>query len=74
MTGCQYGECGEIEPSHGPEVMRLSREQVAEIYEIRAIVEAMLVRRFTEMASDEDIAYLRAIIKEIMRADENENV
>jgi GntR family transcriptional regulator, trigonelline degradation regulator len=63
-----------VEPRRGPEVVRLSRKQVAEIYEIRAILEAMVVRRFTEMASDEDIAQLRAIFEEIIRADENENV
>jgi DNA-binding GntR family transcriptional regulator len=63
-----------VEPRRGPEVVRLSRKQVVEIYETRAILEAMLVRRFTEMASDQDIAQLRVIFEEIIRADENESV
>ena len=63
-----------VEPRRGPEVVRLSRKQVAEIYEIRAMLEATLVRRFTEMASDQDVVRLRGIFEEIMTADENENV
>jgi DNA-binding GntR family transcriptional regulator len=51
----------EVEPRRGPIVARLSRKQVEEIYEVRALLEAAVVRRFTLEASVEDIAELRRI-------------
>jgi GntR family transcriptional regulator, trigonelline degradation regulator len=36
-----------VEPRRGPVVARLTRKQVAEIYEVRAMLEATLLRRFT---------------------------
>ncbi len=51
----------EVEPRRGPIVARLSRKQVMEIYEVRALLEAAVVRRFALEASVEDIAELRRI-------------
>lgn len=51
----------EVEPRKGPIVARLSRKQVEEIYEVRAMLEAAIVRRFTVEAKQEDVAALRRI-------------
>jgi DNA-binding GntR family transcriptional regulator len=51
----------EVEPRRGPIVARLSRKQVEEIYDVRAVLEATVVRRFALEASAEDIAELRRI-------------
>ena len=64
----------EVEPRRGPTVARVSRKQAAEIYEIRAQLEATLVRRFTERATDEDVAKLRLIFKEVVAAAKAEDV
>jgi DNA-binding GntR family transcriptional regulator len=63
-----------VEPRRGPVVARLTRKQVAEIYEVRAMLEATLVRRFTQAARDADIAELRGIYDEISRARQAEDV
>jgi GntR family transcriptional regulator, trigonelline degradation regulator len=55
----------QVEPRRGPIVTRVTRKQIAEIYEVRALLEAALVRRFTENASDEEIASLREIYEEL---------
>lgn len=55
----------EVEPRRGPVVARLSRKQVAEIYEVRALLEAALVRRFAMKASQEHIAELRRLYDEL---------
>lgn len=55
----------EVEPRRGPIVARLNRKQVAEIYEVRALLEAALVRRFTVEASTENIADLRRIYERL---------
>jgi DNA-binding GntR family transcriptional regulator len=64
----------EVEPRRGPQVARVSRKQAAEIYEMRAMLEAMLVRRFTSEASDADIAGLRRIFEEAVAASGSEDV
>jgi GntR family transcriptional regulator, trigonelline degradation regulator len=64
----------EVEPRRGPTVARVSRKQAAEIYEIRGQLEATLVRRFTERATDEDVAKLRLIFKEVVAAAKAEDV
>jgi DNA-binding GntR family transcriptional regulator len=64
----------EVEPRRGPIVARLTRKQVAEIYEVRALLEAAVVRRFALEASDEDIAELRRIYHELGVARRNEDV
>lgn len=42
----------QVEPRRGPVVARVTRKQAAEIYEVRALLEAALVRRFAQQASD----------------------
>jgi GntR family transcriptional regulator, trigonelline degradation regulator len=64
----------EVEPRRGPVVARVTRKQVAEIYEVRALLEAALVRRFTQKASAEDIAALRHIYEDLRVVRETENV
>src|SRR3981189_1868278 len=51
----------EVEPRRGPIVARLSRKQIEEIYDVRALLEAAVVRRFAVEASVENIAELRRI-------------
>jgi DNA-binding GntR family transcriptional regulator len=55
----------EVEPRRGPIVARLSRKQVEEIYEVRALLEAAVVRRFVLQASAENIAELRCIYEKL---------
>jgi DNA-binding GntR family transcriptional regulator len=55
----------EVEPRRGPIVARLSRKQVEEIYEVRALLEAAVVRRFVLKASAENIAELRRIYERL---------
>lgn len=50
-----------VEPRRGPIVARLTRKQVAEIYDVRAWLESAVVRIFTQKASDEEIAQLRIL-------------
>lgn len=57
-----------VEPRRGPVVARLTRKQAVEIYDIRAQLEALLVRRFTETADDADIVKIRRIFKDVERA------
>jgi GntR family transcriptional regulator, trigonelline degradation regulator len=64
----------EVEPRRGPIVARLSRKQVAEIYDVRALLEAAVVRRFALEASNDDIAELRRIYEELSVARRNEDV
>lgn len=56
----------EVEPRRGPTVARVSKKQAAEIYEMRGMLEAMMVRGFTETASDQDIAALRQIYADFL--------
>jgi DNA-binding GntR family transcriptional regulator len=58
----------QVEPRRGPVVSRVTRKQVAEIYEVRALLEAALVRRFAETASENDIAELRRIYGDLRSA------
>lgn len=55
----------QVEPRRGPVVARITRKQIVEIYEVRALLEAALVRRFAERASDEQIAALRGIYEDL---------
>jgi DNA-binding GntR family transcriptional regulator len=64
----------EVEPRRGPIVARVTRKQIAEIYEVRALLEAALVRRFAEKATDEDIAALRRIYEELSVVRRSEDV
>lgn len=61
----------QVEPRRGPTVARISRKQAEEIYEVRALLESSLVRRFTNCASEEDVLVLRGIFSEVKIAAEN---
>jgi GntR family transcriptional regulator, trigonelline degradation regulator len=63
-----------VEPRRGPAVATISRKQAIEIYEIRAVLEAILIRRFTEKATDEEIATFRSIFEELIAASHNNEV
>lgn len=58
----------EMEPRRGPIVATLTRRQAAELYDIRAMLEAMLVERFTARATPQDIQALREIFAEVRLA------
>jgi DNA-binding GntR family transcriptional regulator len=64
----------EVEPRRGPVVARLTRKQVAEIYEVRALLETAVVRRFALEASNEEISELRRIYEELSVARRQEDV
>src|SRR5258708_15074143 len=64
----------EVEPRRGPVVARLTRKQVAEIYEVRALLETAVVRRFALEASNEAISELRRIYEELSVARRREDV
>jgi DNA-binding GntR family transcriptional regulator len=57
-----------VEPRRGPTVMVLSLEEAGEIYEIRAMLESLVIRRFTELASAEEVATLEAIFAKVRLA------
>lgn len=57
-----------VEPRRGPTVMVLSIEEAGEIYEIRAMLESLVIRRFTELASADEIATLEAIFATVSLA------
>lgn len=64
----------QVEPRRGPVVTRVTRKQIAEIYEVRAMLEAALVRRFAERATDAEIAALRRIYESLGSARAAEDV
>ena len=57
-----------VEPRRGPTVMVLSLDEAAEIYEIRAMLESLVIRRFTELASSEEVSALEAIFAKVRLA------
>jgi DNA-binding GntR family transcriptional regulator len=57
-----------VEPRKGPTVMALTRKDAAEIYEIRALLEALLIERFTQVAGEDEIARLADIFAEVRAA------
>ena len=58
----------DVSPRRGPTVVILTPKQAGEIYEIRAMLEGLLIRRFTEVATDAEVATLGAIFDEVKRA------
>src|SRR4051812_820614 len=52
----------DVRPRRGPVVSRLSFEDANEIYEVRARIEGLLLRKFVERAQPADIRALRAIV------------
>ncbi|WP_171070229.1 GntR family transcriptional regulator [Methylobacterium terricola] len=57
-----------VEPRKGPTVMALTRKDATEIYEVRALLEALLIERFTDVASGDEIAHLEGIFTEVRAA------
>ncbi|MCO4319171.1 GntR family transcriptional regulator [Phyllobacterium sp. 21LDTY02-6] len=57
-----------VEGRKSPVVSTLTRKQAAEIYEVRALFESLLIRRFTDIASDAEIAELRTIFEAVREA------
>ena len=57
-----------VEPRKGPTVMALTRKDAAEIYEIRALLEALLIERFTQVAGEGEIAHLERIFAQVRTA------
>jgi DNA-binding GntR family transcriptional regulator len=64
----------EVEPRRGPIVARLTHKQVAEIYEVRALLESAAVRLFTAKATDEEVAILRELNQGLKRARAEKNI
>ncbi len=64
----------DVGPRRGPTVAMLSRKQAYEIYELRAMIEARLIRRFTQVATGEQVEALKQIFAEVERAAETDDV
>lgn len=58
-----------ILPHRGPIVARISTQEAAELYEVRAVLEALGAQLFTTRATTEQIDQLAAIIDRIEAAD-----
>lgn len=56
-----------VVPQRGAEVTSLSPSDAADIYEMRAALEALAVRRFVQRAGPDDVRALRAAVEEITR-------
>ncbi|OLS99739.1 GntR family transcriptional regulator [Pseudonocardia sp. CNS-004] len=56
-----------VVPQRGAVVTALSRDDAADLYEMRASLEALAVRRFVQRATPEHVAELRAAVDEIER-------
>jgi DNA-binding GntR family transcriptional regulator len=56
-----------VVPQRGAEVTSLSASDAADIYEMRAALEALAVRRFVQRADPEHVRALRAAVDEIAR-------
>ncbi|WP_433784367.1 GntR family transcriptional regulator [Actinomycetospora sp. CA-101289] len=57
-----------VVPQRGAEVTSLSASDAADIYEMRASLEALAVRRFVQRAGEEQVRALRAAVDEIARS------
>lgn len=55
-------------PQKGAVVVAPSPQEAVELYELRAALEVLAVRRFTELASDEQVAELRKAHEELAEA------
>lgn len=56
-----------VVPQRGAVVTALSKEDAADLYEMRAALESLAVRRFVQRATPEHVAALRAAVGEIER-------
>jgi DNA-binding GntR family transcriptional regulator len=54
-------------PQKGMVVVSLTEEEVADLYEVRALLESCVGRRFAERATDEQVKALRAGFKELSK-------
>lgn len=57
-----------VVPQRGAEVTSLSASDAADIYEMRASLEALAVRRFVQRAGDDQVRALRRAVDEIARS------
>lgn len=57
-----------VVPQRGAEVTSLSASDAADIYEMRAALEALAVRRFVQRAADRDVRALRRAVDAIARS------
>jgi DNA-binding GntR family transcriptional regulator len=57
-----------VVPQRGAEVTSLSASDAADIYEMRASLEALAVRRFVQRAGEEQVRALRAAVDAIARS------
>lgn len=57
-----------IIPNRGPVVARIDASEAAELYEVRAVLEALAVQLFTERATDQEIDELSATVDQIEAA------
>ncbi|WP_043838245.1 GntR family transcriptional regulator [Muricoccus aerilatus] len=58
----------EVVPNRGPFVAYLSPAEASQVYEVRAVLEALAGQGFAERASEDEIAELRAVFEEIAAA------
>ncbi|ASR36909.1 hypothetical protein BAY61_20115 [Prauserella marina] len=56
-----------VVPQKGARVSAPSREEAADLYEMRASLESLIVRRFVERATDEQVARIVAAVDEYER-------
>jgi DNA-binding GntR family transcriptional regulator len=61
-----------VVPQRGAIVTALSPDEAADLYEMRASLEALAVRRFVQRATPEQVAALRAAVGEIERTAESD--
>jgi DNA-binding GntR family transcriptional regulator len=54
----------EIPPRRRPRVAHISMTEVEELYEVRAVLNQLMMRRFARAASEEDLAELRHLLDE----------
>lgn len=55
-------------PQKGVVVVSLTEEEVADLYEVRALLESFIGRRFAQRAGDEQVKALRAGFKELSKS------
>lgn len=54
-------------PNQGPVVAMMTAEQAADLYDVRAVLEALAARRFASTATDAEIAELSAVVDRVQR-------
>jgi len=64
----------ETVPNRGPVVTRLTRRDAASVYDVRAALEAVAAKRFAEVATDAQVAALRAAVDLLAAAYETGDV